>query len=102
MNAMSSFFSRSTIVVDASVAIVAVLPADGGVDAMAYFGRWQQHNVRLIAPSLWLPECVSAIRKIMQSRTLNLERGRRALDDVFALEVEMICWLIKNDAIWVL
>ncbi|HET7038170.1 MAG TPA: type II toxin-antitoxin system VapC family toxin [Thermomicrobiaceae bacterium] len=82
--------SRPMIVVDANVAIWAVLPVVSSIDTLAVIAHWRASGVRLIAPGLWLAECASAIRSAVQHGLISLEEGLRALDDVLLLEVDPI------------
>jgi len=81
---------RSQIVLDASFAISVILPELAGVDAAPRLADWRRQGRRLIAPMLWLGECVSAIRRRVYNRAISLEEGQGALEDLFALRVEAI------------
>lgn len=78
------------IVVDASVAIWAVLPFVSTVAVIDRLMDWRADDVRLVAPMLWLVECTSAIRAIAHGGHITNDEGRRALEDVLALEVDLI------------
>ena len=82
--------SAPPVVVDASLTIRLVIPtaADDGVAAL--FANWFSDGVRLLAPDLWQAECVSAVRGLVHGRHLSAEEGYRALDDVPALEIEIL------------
>lgn len=85
----SSVRSRP-IVVDASFAVAAVLPNPRQEAALRCFSDWYQEGRRLLAPSLWRAEAVSAIRLQVYSQTLTNEEGRHALEDLFDLGIEIV------------
>lgn len=82
--------TRSTIVVDANLAVWAIVPVVAPVDAIGLFADWHRQGLRLVAPALWLAECASAVRRSVYSGALSEEEGRTALEDLFALEVETL------------
>ena len=81
-----------TLVVDASIAVWAILPMvqGRGIDAAEHFVRWANGNARLVAPSWWAAECTAAIRRALASRMISDQAARRAVSDVFALGVDML------------
>lgn len=79
--------TTSPVVVDASLGVWAVLPVVSTVDVIERFVRWRQDGRELVAPMLWLAECVSAIRGVVSARVVSPEEGRAALEDLFALEI---------------
>ncbi|HHS96798.1 MAG TPA: PIN domain-containing protein [Chloroflexi bacterium] len=89
---MSATYSP-VVVVDANIAIWAILPVrppDVGVDPLDLFADWRRASVRLVAPTLWLAECISVIRGCVHARLISPQQGRTAIDDLFALEVEVL------------
>jgi predicted nucleic acid-binding protein len=82
--------TRSTIVVDANLAVWAIVPVVAPVDAIDLFAGWHRRGLRLVAPALWLAECASAVRRSVYAAALSEEEGRTALEDLFALEVETL------------
>lgn len=82
--------ASSTIVVDASLAVSAVLPTTAEGAAVELFSRWHEEGLRLVAPMLWLAECVSAIRRSVYTAAITADDGRVALEDLLALEVEAL------------
>ena len=78
------------MVIDANVAVWAVLPVLSPIDALELFAGWRQQRLRLLAPTLWLAECVSAIRGATHARMISLQQGQVAVEDIFALEVEPV------------
>ena len=81
---------RSTIVVDANLAVWAIVPVAAPVDAIGLFADWHRQGLRVVAPALWLAECASAVRRGVYAGALSEEEGRTALEDLFALEVETL------------
>jgi predicted nucleic acid-binding protein len=87
---MSATSQGSTIVVDANLAVWAVVPVAAAVDAIELFANWRRQGSRLVAPTLWLAECVSAIRRSAHAGAISVEEGRVALEDLLALGVETL------------
>ncbi|HUS15296.1 MAG TPA: type II toxin-antitoxin system VapC family toxin [Chloroflexia bacterium] len=87
-----SLAASRTRVVDASLAVWAVLPAVAvaGVDVLTELGVWRQSGIRLVAPVLWLAEATSAIRATVYTRQISIEEGRVALRDMFDLPIETL------------
>ncbi len=82
--------TSSAIVIDASLAIWAVLPIVSAVDTLDLIAQWRLADIRLVTPMLWLAECASAIRGVVQSGSISIDEGHRALEDVLALEVDSL------------
>lgn len=80
-----------TLVIDASLAIRAILPlADQGQDILKQLAEWHREQVRLVAPEIWLAEVVSIIRQAIYAHLLSQEEGQVAVEDVFRLGIEVI------------
>jgi predicted nucleic acid-binding protein len=89
---MNATLASEVIVIDANVAVWTMLPAVAtpGVDAQGRFQSWIWDETQLVAPTLWLAECISAIRSLIYSRTVLSAEGHAAIRDLFALEVELV------------
>ena len=79
----------SIIVVDASVTIWTLLPAMAPVDTVSRLVAWRQADAKLHAPSLWLAECASAIRRYVHTGMITPKEGLTAIDDLIALDVDV-------------
>lgn len=80
----------SVVVVDASVAVKAVLPTQGKPAILERFAAWRQSRSTIYAPELLLPEAVSVIRRAIFDRWITEAEGQVAVDDVFRLAVEIV------------
>jgi predicted nucleic acid-binding protein len=80
----------SSIVVDAKLAVWAVLPILAQIDVIDRFAAWRRAGIRRCAPTLWAAETVSAVRRAVYARQIRPERGAAAIDDLFALRIELI------------
>lgn len=78
------------IVIDASTAIGALLPVLAPVDTLELFLAWRQNAVEIAAPSLWLAESTSVIRRYVHAGQLTPEEGTGALANLAALDVTVI------------
>lgn len=80
----------STIVIDATVGVWAVLPNIAETDTLALFAEWLQMGYRIIAPTLWIAEATSVIRRLAYHKIILPSEGQIAIDDLFVLSVEFI------------
>lgn len=78
------------LVVDANIAIWAVLPTVSVIQTIDRFTAWRESDVTIYAPSLWLAECTSVLRRYVYAGKITSAEGRTALDDLAALAVEVI------------
>jgi predicted nucleic acid-binding protein len=78
-------------VIDASLAVWAVLPvvAGKGVDVTERLEEWHRAGERLVAPMLWWAECTSAVSSATDAGIISEKEGLRALSDLVGLEVDM-------------
>jgi len=76
-------------VIDANIAIWAVVPEVARGDAVGLLERLRGDGARLVAPTLWLAECTSTIRSLAFLGVLATSRAKGALENLLALEVEM-------------
>src|SRR5690349_6552665 len=60
------------------------------VDATSLFVQWRQAKLEIYALSLWLAECTTVIRRAIHTKMLTAEEGQTAIDDLFALDVNVI------------
>jgi predicted nucleic acid-binding protein len=87
---ITSSVDRTALAIDANVAVWAVIPTPPPLDPSRLFERWLQDNVHLVAPTLWLAEGISAIRQYVHTRQLTAAQGRRAVDDLLSIEIELV------------
>ena len=80
----------SRLVIDASLAVWAVVPAIAPFDTLALIRGWREENVQLLSPSLFLSESTSAIRRLVYSGLISAEEGTNALTDLLDLAVDII------------
>lgn len=79
----------TTVVLDTSVTIWALVPAAAPVDVLGLLKALRQAQSELHAPALWLAECTSLLRRQVHLGLLLQAEGERALDDLFSLEVRI-------------
>lgn len=84
--------SSQVLVIDANVEVWATLPIlqREGVDAYSRLVAWHLKGVRLIAPTLWLAEATSAIRRTIFTKIVTESKGWTALEDIFTLGIESV------------
>jgi predicted nucleic acid-binding protein len=78
-----------TIVIDANVAVWAVIPAVAAVNAVTHFESWRRARTGIHAPTLWISECTSVIRRYVFAGAISSQDGLKAIDDLFSLEVRV-------------
>jgi predicted nucleic acid-binding protein len=80
----------SAIVVDANIAVRAVLPTEEKPAILERFASWHQSRSKIYAPDILLPEAVSVIRRGIFDRWITEAEGQEAVEDVFRLGVEIV------------
>ncbi len=78
------------LVIDANVAVWAVLPKIAVVSTVGRLAQWSQQQQPIIVPNFWVAETTSVVRQLIYSKAISVEQGQTALNDLFALEVEII------------
>jgi predicted nucleic acid-binding protein len=78
------------IVVDANIAVRAVLPIKDKHGFLERFATWHQSRRDILAPDIMLPEVVSVIRRGIFDRWITEAEGQVAVEDVFRLGVQII------------
>ena len=86
---MSSYPTSTTIVVDASITIQALLPVVSG-KAFTHFEHWRQNHLQLKAPDIWSAEVVTVLHKAVFHRWITHEDGRNLLHELPALGIVVI------------
>ncbi|MCX8066321.1 MAG: type II toxin-antitoxin system VapC family toxin [Anaerolineae bacterium] len=77
-------------VIDANIAIYAVLPCAFHDSAIALLEQLVREEVTLYVPRLWLTEVATGIRKVAVRARISPESARMALDAAFSLPVEIV------------
>jgi predicted nucleic acid-binding protein len=79
----------SLLVIDANLAVQTIFPIAGGLE-FQLMDSWRQENRAIFAPDLWLSETTSVIRRMAFSKLITVQEGSRAIQDMFALGVQII------------
>lgn len=79
-----------TLIVDASVAVRAVLPVEEKPIIQRLFEGWHEAFTRICAPDILLPEAMSVIRRGIFERWISEAEGQIAVEDIFRLGMEVI------------
>lgn len=87
---MMSYSPPSAIVVDANVAVRAVLPTDDKSNLLERFAGWYRSRREVFAPDLLLAEAISVIRRGIYERWISESEGQVAVEDLFRLGMEII------------
>lgn len=80
----------STIIVDASFVIRALLPVGENTKTLDFFTHWRGEGIDICAPDLMLTEAVSVIRQAMYRKWIIEKEARLAVEDLFQLDVRII------------
>ena len=78
------------VVLDASLAVWAVLPFVSQVDAVDILAGRRQDEAELVAPMFWLCETASAVRALVHGGHITTDDGWRALEDLLALDIQLV------------
>jgi predicted nucleic acid-binding protein len=79
----------SLLVIDANLALRTIFPIGDGAELQLMEG-WRHENRPVFAPDIWLAETTSVIRRLVYSGAITAQEGRRAVQDMFALGVQVI------------
>ena len=86
----SSSADSRPVVVDANLALAAVLPLSTSSEALQVLTAWADEDRPLLAPDLWTAEVVSAIRKLVFGKEITAETAESGIGDLFELGVEVV------------
>jgi predicted nucleic acid-binding protein len=87
---MSSSTMPPNIVIDANIAVRAILPIEGKSDVVERLASWHRSRSIIFAPELLIAETVSVIRRGIFDRWITEEEGQVAVEDLYRLGVEII------------
>lgn len=76
------------LTIDASVSIRAAV--DGDESALDAFAAWGRAGVELVAPDLWLPEAITAVRRSVAQRRRSAADGEAVIGDLFRLPIRAL------------
>ena len=79
----------SPLVIDANLAVRTIFPIGDGSE-LRLMERWRQEGRPIFAPELWLAEMTSVIRRMAYAGAITAQEGSEAIQDMFALEVQVI------------
>ena len=84
-----SVSQTSSLVVDAGVALVTILPHPYQEHGWRFWQHWQQQPQPLLAPHLWVAEVTSGLRRAVWERILTEEEAEAALRDLLELPLTL-------------
>jgi predicted nucleic acid-binding protein len=87
---MSSSTMPPSIVIDANIAVRAILPTEGKSDVLERLVSWHRSRSKIFAPELLIEETVSVIRRGIFDRWITEEEGQVAVEDLYRLGVEIV------------
>jgi predicted nucleic acid-binding protein len=79
----------SAVVIDANIAIRAVILTKQGLEAQKV-EEWLQTGVQFIVPDIWTSEIISAIRQIIFINLLTEVEGQKALHHLFSMNLMIV------------
>lgn len=86
---MSYSTTHPAVVIDANIAVRAVLPTRSQADLLERFAAWHQSRVEVCAPDTLLPEAVSVIRQGVYNRWITEQEAQVAVEDIFRLGIQI-------------
>jgi predicted nucleic acid-binding protein len=78
------------IVVDANIAVRAVIHGESAAFYLSRFEKWREDHVPVFAPAFWEAEVVSAIRQYVYRKEIISSEAHEAVDAFFHLRVEIV------------
>ena len=87
---MSSSTVPPNIVIDANIAVRAILPIEGKSNVLERLITWHRSYSKIFAPELLIAETVSVIRQGIFDRWITEEEGQVAIEDLYRLGVEIV------------
>ena len=87
---MSSSTVPPNIVIDANIAVRAILPIEGKSNVLERLITWHRSYSKIFAPELLIAETVSVIRQGIFDRWITEEEGQVAVEDLYRLGVEIV------------
>ncbi|MFZ2095143.1 MAG: type II toxin-antitoxin system VapC family toxin [Anaerolineales bacterium] len=87
---MSSSTVPPNIVIDANIAVKAILPIESKSDVLERMVSWHRSRSKIFAPELLFAETVSVIRRGIFDRWITEEEGQAAIVDLYRLGVEIV------------
>jgi predicted nucleic acid-binding protein len=87
---MSSSTLPPNIVIDANIAVRAILPIEGKSSILERLTSWHRSHSKIFAPELLIEETVSVIRRGIFDRWITEEEGQVAVEDLYRLGVGIV------------
>ena len=81
---------NSAAVIDANIAIYALIATDQTKLALSLLEGFQEQRVSLYAPGLWVSEVASGIHKYLHAKLIPPEIAEEAVSDIFELGVTLM------------
>lgn len=78
------------IVIDANIAVRAILPIEGKLDVLERLVSWHRSRSKIFAPDILIAETASVIRRGIFDRWITEEEGHVAVEDLYRLGVEIV------------
>ena len=86
----NSWKTSQAVIVDANVAVWAVLPVLAEVQTVDLFEGWTEKDVEVLAPSFWIAEACSVVRRMAYQKKLTMEESEEAIEHLFGLQIRSI------------
>ncbi len=80
----------ANVVIDANIAIRAILPIEGKTKILERIVSWHQSRSKIYAPDILLSEVTSVILRGIFDRWITDEEGKLAVEDLFRLGIEIV------------
>lgn len=90
MNYLPEWEASRAIVIDANIAVNAIIPIEVAPIYLACFAKWQDERAAIYAPAFWLAEAASAIRQYVYRKAITSSEAHSVVRRIFALQVEVV------------
>jgi len=88
------------VCVDASLYIAHIMPDEESAEATALLTAWQHADTEVFAPTLFLWECLNALRRAMVTQRLSDGNAGLIREEILALPVQLVVLEDRAEDIW--
>lgn len=90
-----SSLSSQVIVVDANIAVWAVVPTLAEIPTLDRLQQWHHQRREILAPDLWIAEAVSVIRLLISRKLISSDK--RLVNGARQRGFSQIAWIGEDD-----
>lgn len=88
------------VCLDASFYITIIMPDEASAEAEAIFSSWVEHGSALHAPSIFVWECLNAIRRAAVAQRLSQARAKETCAEILDLPITLASIEDRAQRVW--